>query len=583
MTYYLALLETAGNQNYLFSTNKLRENVGASELTYRAGVDWVWAAVFPDWNRAKGNRSMADLLLDKNANRPLEDNPADDAIEILLATSGKALVLSKTREAAKKVVSFVTQKALKEAPGLDLVGVVVECPWATSSLTIHQAIKDAHKELAKQRGNIPGPDERFLRLPVVADCRTSGRAANLYDTEDLTKDEHGPRSTVSATKRLASREGQERMEDMVKRPDGWEMATSLDDLEKKSEWLAVIHADGNGLGEVFKHFDDYAGVSTDREYITKLRHFSFALDEATIEGFKKALAWLQQTIEGKKKPKQKKELPVVPLVLGGDDLSIVCDGRLAVQFVILFLQAFEDATRRRDWPVYGDIIPRVMSKVSGGKISWVTSKAGVAIIKPHYPFHAAYELAEDLMKSAKTICANKPEPTETAIGDEKKEFSEYSAFDYHVLYDASGSELTPIRAELAPTENERLYARPYAVSANYKFKWRTAATLGDRIVAIRKKEDGRHVLPNKMLHELREALFLGREGAEARLDLVRDRYVKQGIGALLAESKSPAEYKMDLFWLSTDEPDDDKKSVKIYRTALLDAMDLADFWTEDKS
>jgi hypothetical protein len=47
---YLALIETSSNQRYIFSTNKLCENVGASELTYQIGTKIVLEVVEAETN-----------------------------------------------------------------------------------------------------------------------------------------------------------------------------------------------------------------------------------------------------------------------------------------------------------------------------------------------------------------------------------------------------------------------------------------------------------------------------------------------------------------------------------------------------
>jgi hypothetical protein len=219
--------------------------------------------------------------------------------------------------------------------------------------------------------------------------------------------------------------------------------------------------------------------------------------------------------------------PIVPLVLGGDDLTVVCDGRQALQFTKKFIDCFEEETRQHSG---------VNSILKNG----VTSCAGVAIVKPHFPFFAGYQLAEELLKSAKKL---KP----------------LSAIDYHILYDASGPNLDRIRRELT-IDSARLVARPYTVRSESAPPHRSWSDLQRRITAVRARDDeDRRRLPNSMLHELRESLYLGHEQAEARLALVRDRY-RPHIDSLLAGD--------NLFWLDGEQR----------LTGLLDAVDTAEFW-----
>ncbi|MFM7857196.1 MAG: hypothetical protein ACKO96_36075, partial [Flammeovirgaceae bacterium] len=92
--------------------------------------------------------------------------------------------------------------------------------------------------------------------------------------------------------------------------------------------------------------------------------------------------------------------------------------------------------------------------------------------------------------------------------------------------------------------------------------------LTKRVQALqaRSKDDDRSNLPNSQIHELRSDLFLGREGADARYQLIRDRYLDKGIQTLEGNGE-----KQSLFLLQ----EEDGKSV--YITALLDAIEAKEF------
>ncbi|MGA7496154.1 MAG: hypothetical protein WBX00_05430 [Isosphaeraceae bacterium] len=504
----LVLIETSGNQNYIFATNKLRENVGASELTYRAGTEYVRDAVSEEGGSRAG-------------------------IEEVAAVSGKAILLVPDETVGKKVISAVTRRALKEAPGLDIRG-VVSSSFEWDKGKIHERIGEAHRLLESLRSRVPGPATRFQRLPVVAECTTSGLPATRYvdERDQLPKDERGPRSAQSIAKQQAREGWRQRLQELLEDHQvQLQLPNATTELEKLGcDWLAVIHADGNGLGQVFLGFDKFASGDTD--YIDKLGRFSRALDCCTEKAFCAALSVL--------KPHDRREvLPVVPLVLGGDDLTVVCDGRQAMKFIKRFLDQFEHLTGADS--LVADIMAR--TPWCQGK---VTSCAGVAIIKPHFPFHAAYKLAEELLRWAKK---RKPR----------------SAVDFHILYDASGPDLERIRAQLTTDDGSTsLVARPYVLSGGQEFEHRRWQDLDARIQTVNAKEDGRRRLPNSMLHELREGLFFGHSTADARLRLVRERYRDRGLDELLGDTTGEG----SLFWRNGEQ--------RI--TALLDSLDLAEFW-----
>ena len=584
---HLVLLETSGNQNFIFSTNKLRENIGASELTYRAGTQLVMDAVADITNNQQDFNNSEQLraaLLDSTFNRPIEIT--DVQVEVIIATSGKALILVKDRELGKQIIRTVTTRALKDAPGLDICGVISEeFDWKDNG-AVDRMNKQLHQRFESVRGQRPGIDTRFMRLPVVGECSTSGLPA--WKTDPIGEGEVALRSKVSQFKRDARDDGFKRIQGLLaQRNPQWKFLGNIsefeDDFDENISWLSVVHADGNGLGQIFLDFG--MDINSNRDYVDQYRQFSTAIDICTEQAFLDAIEQVFTDIE----PNSEDEIiiPLVPLILGGDDLTVVCDGRYALKFTEKFLTAFETHTGEEvGLPIFedGKMIPaqhKIITKNSRIIIDQaykhlgekrLSACAGITVMKKHFPFSVAYGLAEQLIKSAKTV----KDIVQTTDG----KTIPCSAIDYHILFDSSGVDLASIRTKLEFEQPQtHLYGRPYVVS-NQSWYAHSIATdwidryhwskLAELVSAINAKDaDNRHLLSNSQMHDLRESLFLGQVGADARYRLIRGRYLDRNIQVLDAVIGSGS-----LFWQELS----DDLGTEVYKTRFLDAMDAAGFW-----
>lgn len=574
---HLVLFETSGNQRFIFSTNKLRENVGASELTYQAGTRYVLEAIesitkvrLYDQNPGR----MRQNLVDRVKNPPIEESTQE--VEVIIATSGKALILTKSDSIALDIITCVTARCLREAPGLTIHGVVSQ-NFHPNQISISKLENEVYDLLERIRAEVPGVDQRFLRLPIVEDCRTSGLPAAHFDENPP---DPNPRSTVSISKRTMTSHGVQRIINVCERevPDV-SLYNTIDQIEKLQDldWLAIIHADGNGLGNVFLNFAELAHTREPqhwREHLNKLRRFSLALDVCAERAFIKALQKLSEKylqVE-LKNGCETLAAPVVPLVLGGDDLTVVCHGRYAMNFTHQFIEAFEQETACADPEHFDGIIGELLNRAFG--VSYLSICAGVVIMKPHFPFHAGYALAEHLLKSAKIV--------KRVVKNSDGKLLPCSAVDYHVLYDSSNAEFDRIRGQLTSDHGSTsLIARPYVVTQN---EFLTAASeastkwikhhrweeLEKRVKAMRARENGERQLPNHVLHDLREGLFRGRTEADARLRLAYTRYQNRGLLNLLPDHESRE--SASLFWPEIG------VVTSVFATGLLDALDIAEFW-----
>jgi len=476
------MLQTNSNQPFIFSSPRLREQIGASfEITLLS--HWVTKAVqgLSTRNRRGKSKRRTDFWV------------SDSSGKVIVRFTGKE---GQPEVLAKKLITQVTRRALTDAPGLDVTGVFIETSSGPVDPADLERLDHAFSEYSLNRrpaaarfpqfpflqraeeSALPAStpltdeDERNIRelakdlgVPLLADRDREGQIPTQTG-----KDKGRSLSLPSRVKRAWSRSARRlQLEDVVKRqhtsedPEGsitdlyedpFQLEKAFQDAPNESDApntvselpsVGVIHIDGNGvgaimrdLGEAFKKTNNTLDKLAKAPYLRKpnpcgkkpprvrpygekrsrfqwfVMEVNYRLDGVVKQAV--AMAWDEVT-----KIARKDKLPgppVVPVLVGGDDVTVYTDGRYAIPFAEAYIRHYEDLTKK-------DSLLSVLATVAGApKKGPLTASAGVAIVGRNFPFHIAYDLAEGLVSRGKKL------------GKKKGEVP-CSTIDFHVLRDAT--------------------------------------------------------------------------------------------------------------------------------------------------
>ncbi|MFM9966016.1 MAG: Cas10/Cmr2 second palm domain-containing protein [Planctomycetaceae bacterium] len=151
--------------------------------------------------------------------------------------------------------------------------------------------------------------------------------------------------------------------------------------------IAIVHVDGNSVGT---RFTNYIASCVDEDYFARwqaaekfFRPLRVGMRRAVVKAVNSAF-WGTSTDDGKK-------VPLRLLMLGGDDLVLVCGAPYALKFVVELARSVKEFT--------ANMVDTQREPTLGA----VTLGAGVAIVPDSFPFYRGHELAEQLTESAKRL------------------------------------------------------------------------------------------------------------------------------------------------------------------------------------
>jgi len=392
----MAVYDITGIQDYIFSSNKMKENIGASFIVQQALEKYL-----PDSIRAEDPNALVDWKNTKKFEMP--DNESLN-IEVVYIGGGNAMVAFKNKDLFIDVNKKFSKILLEKTAGMLRFAV----GWTETNF---EDFNKDRKEIFKKLDDFKSGMQVSSPLRGISITRegiTDGLPAQCKAKED---NEYLSRNAY------LKRENYEPSNEYFKKlfepeiPKEYSFPKDFDDLIKKDEssFMAVIHIDGNNMGDTIENLTEK--TSNYNDAVVKIRKLSVEITNA----YKKAMrSTASQVVEGLKERNifeqisdKKHDLPLRPVVLNGDDVTFVCNAKIGIPCVENFLKTINKETI-----------------TIGNEQFPLSACAGIAFVKSHFPFYIAYQLSESLCREAKIkgkiIAANSKMP----MG---------CWFDYHIV------------------------------------------------------------------------------------------------------------------------------------------------------
>lgn len=426
MSDILAIYDITNIQNYIYESNRLRDNIGASNLVEKCLEVFLINVIKKEFEENQITLNWKDESIKFFTNNSIK-------CEIIYIGGGNALVLYRNEELWKNINYKFSLELLEKAPGLSFVTEKVEVTndFSKDRKKLFAALNEKKSRICYS--------EAMRTLPITKECKISGKPASKYDEisfEYISDSINAKREEYN----LVSKN---------------ELYKEFDDLggEKGDSLISIVHIDGNNMGAKIEEL-----IEREKKYeeaIKKLRIFSkdvTSIYNCAYDNMIKIVSeFLNNNVEEDnfkmfKNENGKYVPPFRKILIKGDDVTYVCYGKFALSSVEIF---FNELKKLLDLKNYSDL----------------SACAGICFLKPHFPFDKAYKIAESCCSSAKI-------KAKTLKG---KKGAYY--LDFHVIHSGVYSDLNVIRNKQYNVEYMESPKLPKNIKG-YNLLWRPYEIMG---------------------------------------------------------------------------------------------------------
>jgi hypothetical protein len=274
-------------------------------------------------------------------------------------------------------------------------------------------------------------------------------------------------------------------------PDGYSLPYRIEDLweqEGEGRYVGLIMADGNAFGQMLETIEDpdtYENFS-EQLYWLSLTAVAHAAKKTGMESFSK-----------KRGHERDHWLPLIPIILAGDDLAVLIRAEHAIVFAEELCKQFHLLSGN------GDLYPAVQKAIStlrqhepqiGERLfpgddegQWrLTLSTGVTIAKHHFPISAMRRFASELRASAKRGLRRHSEAVKKGGMIDLAVVTSAAVQPLDSLRQAFRFDESPQKPEEALKDWTHLTARPYTIG-QFGELWLLAEELKKRIPRSKRK------------------------------------------------------------------------------------------------